>query len=115
VETGWHFDDRVQIVKGLAPGEEFVASGNFLIDSESRMKLAAQGLSGTPEVDVVSGKTVVPSQAKAAGLTSEYQGNTYYFSSKESKDQFDQQNRQVERLLRAQQATAPKGREKRHD
>jgi membrane fusion protein, copper/silver efflux system len=37
VETGWHFGDRVQIVHGLNPGESIVVSGNFLVDSESRM------------------------------------------------------------------------------
>jgi len=44
VVTGWRFGDRVEIVKGLAPGEQIVISGNFLIDSESRMKLATVGL-----------------------------------------------------------------------
>ena len=41
VMTGWRFNDRVEIVKGLQAGEKIVVSGNFLIDSESRMKLAA--------------------------------------------------------------------------
>ncbi len=40
VTTGWRFGDRVEIVEGLIPGEQIVISGNFLIDSESRMKLA---------------------------------------------------------------------------
>jgi len=48
VVTGWRFGDRIEIVKGLAPGEEIVISGNFLIDSESRMKLAAAGLMAKP-------------------------------------------------------------------
>jgi membrane fusion protein, copper/silver efflux system len=38
VETGRHFNDRVEIVKGLQPGERIVVSGNFLIDSEARLK-----------------------------------------------------------------------------
>ena len=38
VETGWRLGDRVEITKGLDPGERIVVSGNFLIDSESRMK-----------------------------------------------------------------------------
>jgi hypothetical protein len=56
VVTGWRFTDRVEIVKGLAAGEQIVVSGNFLIDSESRMKLAATDLmsksgkeSGSPD------------------------------------------------------------------
>ena len=38
VQTGWRFKDRVQIREGLQAGERVVTSGNFLIDSESRMK-----------------------------------------------------------------------------
>jgi multidrug efflux pump subunit AcrA (membrane-fusion protein) len=51
VETGWRFGDRVEITGGLMPEEKVVISGNFLIDSESRMKLAAAGLSMPPEKD----------------------------------------------------------------
>jgi Cu(I)/Ag(I) efflux system membrane fusion protein len=40
VETGRRFDDRVEIVKGLEPGERIVISGNFLINSESRLQEA---------------------------------------------------------------------------
>lgn len=38
VETGSRFDGRVEIVRGLQPGESIVVSGNFLLDSESRMR-----------------------------------------------------------------------------
>jgi membrane fusion protein, copper/silver efflux system len=38
VETGWRFGNRVEIVNGLAPGERIVTSGNFLLDSESRLR-----------------------------------------------------------------------------
>ncbi len=43
VETGWRLGRQVQITGGLMPGEKVVVSGNFLIDSESRMKTAASG------------------------------------------------------------------------
>lgn len=46
VETGWRFGDRVEIVKGLAPGERIVVSGTFFLDSESRMKPAAADAGG---------------------------------------------------------------------
>jgi hypothetical protein len=49
VVTGWRFGDRVEIVSGLAPGEHFVSSGTFLIDSESRMKSTAAGLMKKPD------------------------------------------------------------------
>ena len=42
VETGRRFDERVEILQGLDPGERIVVSGNFLISSESRMKEAAE-------------------------------------------------------------------------
>jgi Cu(I)/Ag(I) efflux system membrane fusion protein len=60
VVTGWRFGDRVEIVKGLAPGEEIVFSGNFLIDSESRMKLATAGLMAKPETKKESSGTEKP-------------------------------------------------------
>jgi hypothetical protein len=46
VETGWRHEDRVEIVQGLAAGERIALSGTFLLDSESRMKLAAAGATG---------------------------------------------------------------------
>jgi membrane fusion protein, copper/silver efflux system len=42
VDTGEPFGDRMQILKGLAEGEKVVASGTFLVDSESRLRLAAE-------------------------------------------------------------------------
>ena len=41
VRTGWRRDGRVEIVQGLAPGDRVVKSGTFLLDSESRIQLAA--------------------------------------------------------------------------
>jgi Cu(I)/Ag(I) efflux system membrane fusion protein len=52
VRTGWSFADRVEIVDGLKEGERIVVSGNFLIDSESRMKLAAAGLANVAAAPV---------------------------------------------------------------
>ena len=43
VKTGWSLGGQVQILHGLMTGEKVVAAGNFLIDSESRMALAASG------------------------------------------------------------------------
>jgi RND family efflux transporter MFP subunit len=89
VETGWRFGDRVQIVRGLMAGEQVVTSGNFLIDSESRMKAAAAGIRGEPERDVVCGMDVDAARAKAAGRTSVRDGKTRYFCSDSCKKQFD--------------------------
>jgi membrane fusion protein, copper/silver efflux system len=48
VETGWRLGERTEITKGLMAGERIVVSGNFLIDSESRMKQAAAGMQASP-------------------------------------------------------------------
>lgn len=46
VETGERIGDRIEITKGLKPGDRIVISGNFLIDSESQLKSAASGMAG---------------------------------------------------------------------
>ena len=48
VEIGERVGDRLEILKGLKPGERIVISGNFLIDSESQLKAAAEGMAGMP-------------------------------------------------------------------
>jgi RND family efflux transporter MFP subunit len=43
VTLGLHLDNgRVQVIKGLAPGEQIVTSGQFLLDSESKLQEAIQ-------------------------------------------------------------------------
>ncbi len=90
VETGWRLGERVEIVKGLQPGEKIVVSGNFLIDSESRMKLAAAGLMGDIGSDIVCSKPVDERKAAAEGRSSKHQGKTYFFCSEACKQLFDQ-------------------------
>jgi len=88
VETGWRFGERVQVTRGLEPGERVVVAGNFLLDSESRMRAAAAGIEA-PSKDPVCGMDVDRVKAKAAGRTSEYQGTTYYFCADQCKRKFD--------------------------
>ena len=40
IETGWRMGDEVEVTKGLVAGERIVVSGTFLVDSETRMKVA---------------------------------------------------------------------------
>jgi membrane fusion protein, copper/silver efflux system len=89
VETGWSFGDRVEIVGGLMPGEKIVTSGTFLIDSESRMKLAASGAQGPGSMDPVCRMEVARKMAEAIGNMSEVDGTTYYFCTKTCKQEFD--------------------------
>jgi len=101
VETGWRFNNRVEITHGLEPGERIVISGNFLIDSESKMELAATGVYGTLVKDPVCGSDVAVRKAEKTGRTSVYQGKTYYFSSLECKQQFDKNpDRYVEKPVK---------------
>ena len=71
------------------PGESVVVSGNFLVDSESRMKLAAAGLRGALLKDPSCGMEVYADKARKEGLMSSLDGKTYYFCSKECKALFD--------------------------
>jgi len=43
VETGSRIGDRMQIIRGLRAGEPIAVSGNFLLDSESRMHPGSSG------------------------------------------------------------------------
>ncbi len=45
VQVGPRVDEQYVILKGLKPGETVVSSGNFLIDSESRLSSATGGMS----------------------------------------------------------------------
>ena len=44
ITIGPQMNDRVVVLSGLKPGETIVVSGNFLIDSESRLKNAMAGM-----------------------------------------------------------------------
>jgi membrane fusion protein, copper/silver efflux system len=92
VETGRRLGDRVQITRGLENGERVVVSSNFLIDSESRMRMTAE--EGQPAAekkmtvkDPVCGMDVDPQSSKV--LKSDYKGETYYFCAEMCKKKFD--------------------------
>jgi RND family efflux transporter MFP subunit len=91
IETGWRIGDQVEITKGLMPGERIVLSGTFLMDSESRMKAAAQGVFGAATKDPVCGMDVDQKRAEAAGRKAEYKGTAYYFCSDGCKKDFDKE------------------------
>jgi multidrug efflux pump subunit AcrA (membrane-fusion protein)/YHS domain-containing protein len=96
VTAGARYGDRVQIVKGLASGERIVVSGLFLLDSESRLKLAAAAaempmggpnqVSQTSETDPVCGMPIAPAAAHSHLV---YEGVTYYFCSESCRRNFD--------------------------
>ena len=49
------FGDRFQVLEGLKEGEQIVTSANFLIDSESRIRLGAGGMAGMAGMDHAGG------------------------------------------------------------
>jgi RND family efflux transporter MFP subunit len=85
VETGGGFQDRIEIVKGLAPGDRVVTSGNFLVDSESRMQAAAAATEKSVK-DPVCGMEMSVAAAKfQAGRN----GENFVFCSAGCKEKFD--------------------------
>jgi membrane fusion protein, copper/silver efflux system len=102
VETGRRFDERVEILQGVQPGERVVAAATFLVDSESRLRAAApvpvaeqaakkpphrseRVATAKPVKDPMCGLLVDPSKAAATGNTFDYHGTTYYFCSRQHK------------------------------
>ncbi len=107
VETGWRLGDRVQITHGLETGERIVVSGNFLIDSESRMRLTDGSNPPMAEKaakvkDPVCGMDVDSKSPDT--LKSQYKGMTYYFCGSMCKKSFDAN---PEKYIKTT-ATAPK-------
>jgi len=65
IETGRRFDDRVEIVNGLQAGERIVVSGNFLVNSESRLKEAAEMYAPTDAPTVTNPNTAASGEAQS--------------------------------------------------
>jgi hypothetical protein len=66
-------DNRLQVLAGLAPGELVVVSGQFLLDSESRLREAALKFM---EPGLVDGAT--PIESTTAAEIAEQDGRLYY-------------------------------------
>jgi Cu(I)/Ag(I) efflux system membrane fusion protein len=93
VRTGWRLGGRVAIVEGLETGERIVTSGNFLIDSESRMKArgdhASSGQGQGKDLafhDPVCGMLVNPANAGGKLI---HEGTTYFFCSSTCKKKYE--------------------------
>ena len=83
VQTGARLGDSVIITSGLTPGEKIVVSGNFLIDSESRMQLAAAPAAARDPVCGMQLDTSKPARHQAT-----HDGTTYNFCSESCKSKF---------------------------
>lgn len=91
VETGWRLGRQIEITDGLMPGDKVIVSGNFLIDSESRMKTAAAGMSEVTHKDPVCGMYVDEAKARNAGNIAVYADKTFYFCKAKCKDAFEKE------------------------
>ncbi len=60
IVLGTQNDQRVEVLKGLAPGETIVAAANFLVDAESRLAGEGAGMPGMAGMDMSA-----PSKAPA--------------------------------------------------
>jgi Cu(I)/Ag(I) efflux system membrane fusion protein len=60
VVLGSATDDRVEILRGLAPGETVVASGTFLLDAESNLGTLLGGMGSMPGMDMTTPVTTPP-------------------------------------------------------
>jgi multidrug efflux pump subunit AcrA (membrane-fusion protein)/YHS domain-containing protein len=97
VDLGSSFGNRVTVKRGLAEGDRVVTAGNFLIDSESRMKPAvlrtvnekhdatapasAVASNAGTTVDPVCGMSLDRKKAIADGHSETYHGETFVFCS----------------------------------
>ncbi len=68
VEVGAKAQNHFIVLSGLKEGEKIVTSGNFLIDSESRLKSALSGMAGMGHG---GGETAAPSQPQPQAQKSE--------------------------------------------
>jgi YHS domain-containing protein len=91
VETGRKLGGRTEIIRGLMPGEKIAISGNFLIDSESRMEIASLGPSLKLSADPVCGRTVDAEEAESSEKAAAFNNETFYFCSDRCKTEFEKE------------------------
>jgi RND family efflux transporter MFP subunit len=86
IETGWRSGESVEIVRGLDPGERIVTAGNFLLDSESRMKRLQPASHGSLMKDPSCGMMLDPSKTR---YTTDDGSERHYFCSEQCKREFE--------------------------
>jgi len=91
VKTGWRLGRQVEITGGLMPGERVVVSGNFLIDSESRLEIAGLGAGANMSDDPVCGRYVDKDEAESFERVATYGNETFYFCSDRCKKEFEKE------------------------
>ena len=69
VAVGAANDDRVEILRGLAPGETVVSSATFLVDAESNLGTALGGMGNMPGMEVTKPPTALPNSDAPQAVT----------------------------------------------
>lgn len=87
VDAGMQLGNQTEILKGLAEGERVAVSGNFLLDSESRLKGAVSRKGDNRVRDPACGMSV---DTLSSASSSVYHGVTYYFCSPLCRSKFIQ-------------------------
>ncbi len=72
VDLGAHLSDGYEVRGGLTEGERVVTSGNFLIDSESRLEAAVSGAQPAPDAGTAEGDAR-PNAAATGGASGKAQ------------------------------------------
>lgn len=62
VSVGAANDERVEILRGLAPGETVVSSATFLVDAESNLGTALGGMGNMPGMDMTTPPKPLPAK-----------------------------------------------------
>jgi membrane fusion protein, copper/silver efflux system len=107
VEMGWRLGRQIEITKGLMPGEKVIVSGNFLVDSESRMKTAAGGVIQAMSKDPVCGMYVNEEYARLTGKAATYGDKTYYFCMDTCREEFEKEPEKYVEQKDSQDANKP--------
>lgn len=95
VETGWRLGRQIEITGGLLPGDKVIISGNFLIDSESRMRTASSNTEDKMSQDPVCGRYVDEEKAEFFKRIAAYANETFYFCSEECKRAFEKEPEKI--------------------
>lgn len=68
VALGADLGDQLEVVQGLSEGEQVVASGQFLIDSEARLKSALAGMAASAPSPVAAASAPAAPASAASGV-----------------------------------------------
>ena len=64
VALGTSTDDRIEVLRGLSPGETVVASATFLVDAESNLGKALGGMGNMPGMEVTTPPKPLPAATR---------------------------------------------------